>query len=193
VTGLSRAGTPRRRPGRPARERGQAIVELALIVPVFLILLAGLLEYGAAIDHHTAMAFAVREGARVGASLGNGGSYPDTVDPIILVAVQRGLTDPILIENITSIDIYMADANGEIVPGKINTYDRDGTLIGTAGWPATARVMGLNGDSIGVRVRYDFHSGTPLAMLLGMFSGSPPPYTTIPMTDRMVMRLEPAP
>lgn len=183
----------RRGTGQRDGERGQAIIELALIVPVFLILLAGLLEYGAAMDHHTAMAFAVREGARVGASLGNGGSYPDTVDPLILVAVQRGLTDPILIENIVSIDIYKADATGNVTPGKINTYDRNGNLIGAAGWPATTRTMGLNGDSIGVRVRYDFHPGTPLAMVLGIFSGTPPPYTTIPMTDRMVMRLEPAP
>jgi hypothetical protein len=183
----------RRWGGRHDGECGQAIVELTLIVPVFLILLAGLLEYGAAMDHHTAMAFAVREGARVGSSLGNGGSYPDTVDPLILVAVQRGLTDPILIENIVSIDIYKADASGNITPGMVNTYDRNGNLIGAAGWPATARVMGLNGDSIGVRVQYDFHPGTPLAMVLGIFSGTPPPYTTIPMTDHMVMRLEPAP
>ncbi len=55
------------------------------------------------------MAYAVREGARVGATLGNGGSYPDTVDPTILAAVQRGLTDPIRIENITSIEIFKAE------------------------------------------------------------------------------------
>ncbi len=172
---------------------GQAIVELALILPVFLIMLMGLLEFGSAYDHRTAMAYAVREGARVGASIGNGGAYPNTVDPLILAAVQRGLTDPIRIENITGIQIFKADAAGNPVPGKVDTYDRNGTLIGTAGWPASARVMGLSGDSIGVRVTYDFHPTTPLAAILGLIMGSAPPYTTIPMSDATVMHLEPAP
>ena len=183
----------RRRSARPGREDGQSTVELALVLPVFLIVLMGMLEFGAVYDHLTAMAYAVREGARVGASLGNGGAYPDTVDPYIVEAVQRGLTDPILIENITTIDIYKADTAGKPVSGKINTYDRDGNLIGTAGWPASSRVVGLNGESIGVRVAYDFHPTTPLAALLGFFTGSPPPYVTIPMSDLTVMRLEPTP
>ena len=55
------------------RARGQAMVEFALILPLFLILLMGMLEFGVVFDHRNAMAYAVREGARVGASLGNGG------------------------------------------------------------------------------------------------------------------------
>lgn len=191
--GAFRLRTGRASRRRPIRERGQALVEFTLILPVFLMILMGMLEFGSAYDHRTAMAYAVREGARVGATLGNGGSYPDTVDPIILAAVQRGLTDPILVENISYIEIFKAGADGKPVGAAINRYDRTGTLIGTAGWPATSRVVGLNGDSIGVRVRYDFHPTTPLGNLLGLFFGSPPPYTTIPMTDTTVMHLEPTP
>lgn len=173
--------------------RGQAIVEFALVLPVFLVILMGMLEFGIAFDHRNAMAYAVREGARVGASLGNGGSQPSAVDPAILAAVQRGLTDPILVENITSIEIYKADTSGLPVSGKIDKYDRAGTLIGTAGWPATARVPGLTGDSVGVRVSYAFRPQTPLGTLLGLFANANPPYTTIPMTDATVMKLEPGP
>jgi TadE-like protein len=173
--------------------RGQALVEFVLILPVFLMILMGMLEYGAAFDHRTAMAYAVREGARVGATLGNGGSYPDNVDPTILAAVQRGLTDPILIENIVSIEIFKADTNGRPVGTAINKYDRFGNSIGAPGWPATSRVVGLSGDSIGVGVRYDFHPTTPLGQLLGLFFGGNPPYTTIPMVDQTVMHLEPTP
>jgi hypothetical protein len=178
-----------------ASERGQALIEFTLILPVFLVILMGMLEFGSAYDHRTAMAYAVREGARVGATIGNGGANPSTVDPIILAAVQRGLTDPILIENITYIDIYKADATGKVTPGKINRYDRHGILIGTVGWPASARVPGLGttGESIGVSVRYDFHPTTPLSVLLGLFMGGHPPYTTIPMSDTTVMHLEPTP
>jgi Flp pilus assembly protein TadG len=178
--------------GRTAN-RGQALVEFTLVLPVFLLILFGMLEFGSAIDHRTAMAYAVREGARVGATLGAGGSTPNAVDPTIVTAVQRGLTDPILMENISGIDIFKSDSNGNPVAGKVNRYDGNGTLIGTAGWPATSRVAGLSGDSIGVGVRYDFHPITPLAPLLGLFFGGPPPYTTIPMSDKSVVHLEPTP
>ncbi len=171
---------------------GQALVEFTLILPMFLVILMGTLEFGAAFDHRTAMAYAVREGARVGASLANGGTDPGGVDPAIIAAVQRGLTDPILIENISAIDIYKASTSGKPIGSYINHYDRDGVLIGTAGWPAASRTPG-GGDSIGVRVHYDFHPVTPLAPLMGLFYGGDPPYTTLPMTDSAVMRLEPSP
>lgn len=186
------------RPSRRDGGRGQAIVEFSLILPLFLILLMGMLEFGIVFDHRNAMAYAVREGARVGASLGNGGSQPSGVDPAILAAVQRGLTDPILIENIASIEIFSADTSGQPVAGKIDTFDRAGNLVGTAGWPATSRVppglvLGATGDSIGVRVVYDFRPQTPLGSLLGLFINGNSPYTTIRMTDKSVMKLEPAP
>lgn len=179
-------------PSRRADDRGQAIVEFSLILPLFLILLMGMLEFGIVFDHRNAMAYAVREGARVGSSLGNGGSQPSGVDPAILAAVQRGLTDPILMENITTIEIFQADTSGQPVAGKIDTYDGAGNPIGAPGWPATSRTLGSN-YSIGVRVVYDFRPQTPLGNLLGLFINGNPPYTTIQMTDRSVMKLEPAP
>lgn len=187
----ARLGVRHRRRG--ARDRGQSLVEFTLILPVFLLVLLGMLEYGSAYDHRTAMAYAVREGARVGASLGNGGSNSATVDATIVAAVQRGLTNPILIDNITSIDIYQADAAGKPVAGKMNSYDKDGNIIGSPGWPAANRVIGLNGDSIGVRVRYDFHPITPLGALMGVVFSPVPGYSVIPMADSSVMHLEPIP
>jgi len=181
-------------PGRPG-QRGQSIVEFTLILPVFLLVLLGMLEYGSAYDHRTAMAYAVREGARVGASLGSGNANTPAsqVDATIVAAVQRGLTNPILIDNITSIDIYQADSAGKPIAGKMDSYDKDGNLIGTAGWPAASRVTGLNGDSIGVRVRYDFHPVTPLGTFMGLMFSPIPGYATIPMSDSSVMHLEPTP
>lgn len=176
---------------RRETERGQSLVEFSLILPVFLLILMTALEFGSAIDHRTAMAYAVREGARVGASLGAGGTSPSTVDAAIIAAVQRGLTDPILMENITSIEIYKANSTGQPISTFINKYDRNGTLVGTEGWPAATRVTGATADSIGVRVKYAFRPTTPLAPLMSMFLGGPVPYTVLPMTDTSVMRLEP--
>jgi Flp pilus assembly protein TadG len=178
---------------RTPDERGQAITELVLLLPLFLVIVMGMLEFGIAYDHRTAMAYAVREGARVGASLGSGGTSPSTVDPAILAAVQRGLTDPILIENITSIEIYKSDTSGNPTGTYVNKFDQHGVPIGGTGWPASTRVVGLNGDSIGIRVVYDFEPATPLGAILALFVNHNPPYTTIRMTDNTVMKLEPTP
>lgn len=48
-----------------ARERGQALVEFALIFPVFILLLFGILDLGRAIYAYNTVADAAREGARV--------------------------------------------------------------------------------------------------------------------------------
>ena len=166
-------------------QRGQATVEFALVLPILIVLLFGMLEFGSAYDHQTAMAYAVREGARVGASLGNGGTNSGIVDPTIVAAVQRGLTNPILIDNVTAIEIYQSNTSGQPITGKINRYDRNGTLIGTAGWPANTRVASLTGDSIGVRVYYDFEPTTPAGVIMDFLGGG------VTMTDSTVMKLEP--
>jgi Flp pilus assembly protein TadG len=50
--------------GRP-RERGQALVELALIAPIFLLLVLGAIEFGAAFQARITLTNAAREGARL--------------------------------------------------------------------------------------------------------------------------------
>ena len=50
-----------------ASERGQTLVEFALIAPVFFILLFGIIDFGMALDHRITLQHAVREGARYAA------------------------------------------------------------------------------------------------------------------------------
>ena len=74
------------------------------LVPVFLLLLLGMLEFGFAFDQNLTLEYATREGARVGSALANGGGplgcapaqSPNaaTVDPQILAAVRRVLLSP---------------------------------------------------------------------------------------------------
>ena len=165
-----------------------------LILPVFLLILMGMLEFGAVYDHRTAMAYAVREGARVGATLGNGGSNPDTVDPTILAAVQRGLTDPILIENITSIEIYKAGSTGKPVGTSIDKYDRTGNPIGTR------RLAGVESGRRPVAVtRSGSASATTSirrrrsASCSACSSAATRRTRRFPMVDQTVMHLEPTP
>lgn len=50
---------------------GQAAVEFALILPVFLLLIAGVIEFGRGFYTYSLLLQAVQEGARFGAVLGN--------------------------------------------------------------------------------------------------------------------------
>ena len=49
------------------RENGQALVEYALILPVLLLLLLGIIEFGVVVFSYDTIANAAREGARYGA------------------------------------------------------------------------------------------------------------------------------
>jgi Flp pilus assembly protein TadG len=63
---------PRRHPGaRPRRrgERGAVVVEFALIVPILMMILLGIISAGTVYNQKTSLAHAAREGARYGAIL----------------------------------------------------------------------------------------------------------------------------
>lgn len=47
--------------------RGQAVVEFALVFPWMVLLLAGIIEFGITINHYMVLSEAAREGARVAA------------------------------------------------------------------------------------------------------------------------------
>lgn len=116
--------SPRRAQHR--RERGQSLVEFSLIVPLFLMIMFGMIEFGFIFTHDLTVEYATREGARAGAALDNGGGTlgcgsgqsPNwtNVDPLVIAAVERVLQSPgsqVVISNVSQIVIYKADpSNG---------------------------------------------------------------------------------
>ena len=58
-----------RRPGRIRDERGAAAIEFALVAPIVLMLLFGMISGGMAYSDHLSITNAVREGARFGAAV----------------------------------------------------------------------------------------------------------------------------
>ncbi len=54
-------------------QEGQSLIEFSLMLPVLLMLLLGILDFGMAFDHLLTIRYASREGARIGAALVNGG------------------------------------------------------------------------------------------------------------------------
>lgn len=116
---MSARRVPRLRRGDP---RGQALVEFTLIIPVFMLILFGMIEFGFVFSHDLTLEYATREGARAGAALDNGGGAlgcgagqsPNwtTVDPLVIAAVERVLQSPgslVVISQVSQIVIYKAN------------------------------------------------------------------------------------
>jgi hypothetical protein len=109
-----------------------------MLVPVFLVILLGMLEFGFAFNHNMTLEYATREGARAGAAMANG-SQPDkttcgngmtlgaaNVDPLIIAAVQRVLESPgsmVDMSNVSSITIYAANPDGTPISGKSDVWN----------------------------------------------------------------------
>jgi hypothetical protein len=127
--------------------RGQGLVEFAALVPVFLLLLLGMLEFGLAFDQNLTLEYATREGARVGSALANGGGQlgcgtgqsPNaaTVDPQILAAVRRVLLSPgSRVRPVIGMQVQIWKANPTSAPiglpiaGSINTWTYSGPNTG---------------------------------------------------------------
>jgi hypothetical protein len=123
---------------RGRRERGQSLVEFAVLVPVFMLILIGMLEFGLMFNHDLTLQYASREGARVGSALGCGATSgnnvcdsgfsnpnPLEVDPYIVAAVQRVLEasgSPINMAQIGSITIFQATSSGGVVGTNTDTW-----------------------------------------------------------------------
>ena len=68
------------------KKRGQAIVEFALILPVFILILLGIMEFGLVFHQYLVVTAASREGARVAAL---GGSDAETLTMVNTSAVSN--------------------------------------------------------------------------------------------------------
>ena len=69
-----------RRARRRISEQGQSLVEIALFLPIFLILIVGVVELGYYMNHYINLLDATREAARYGADLDPVGNPPSPYD-----------------------------------------------------------------------------------------------------------------
>ena len=205
---------PRRR-----GQNGQSLVEFTLIIPVFLLILFGMIEFGFVFTHDLTVEYATREGARAGAALANGadpngcsGTNWKTVDPLVIAAVERVLQSPgsqVVIANVSQIVIYEANpttgANDQGLqdvwtyspgagPVPLGSTDHlnfvDSSYPNGDAWKACARSNALpSPNSIGVSLTYTYAFQTPLASVMRFFGGAGS--ATLTLTDKTVMQLNP--
>ena len=191
-------------------DRGQTMVEFALVIPLFLLLLLAIIEFTFVFNAILGISFASRDGALTAAEAGDN----DDADCAILRTVSAALTPPVNQSRISTVVIFRANADGTIMPKPsggdyTDTYTPGGTttctgsdgnpysvaftLSGAAGYAPGSRCNVLNGclgdqptvDTIGVKITYVHTWVTPLRGLGG------PGGLSVTVTQSNSMRMEP--
>lgn len=193
-------GTPRSR--RPRDERGQSLVEFALILPIFVMLLLGLMEFAITFSTLLNINFASRDATLIAAEAGDGAG----ADCAILQMIEKDLDSPTQKARIQQVRIYWSGTNGNELAA--NVYLRSGSTTcsypnGTSvtvpytasatGYPESARCTVINGcgashpglDTVGVRIAYRHTWLTPLPAIVQLPAGG------IDITRSNAMRMEP--
>jgi len=132
------------------------MTEFALVVPVLLVLIMGVLD-GALLMFSVGTArYSSAEGSRVAATLGNVANTDSQV-----VTTIRNTVSGTQLFTVDEVDVYKldVDASGNLTQNiaKTNKYKLDGTPLNSIPWPASGRDVG-NGtsDFIGITVNYTY-------------------------------------
>ena len=169
-------------------DRGQSLTELALVLPVIIAILIGIVELGSAFSVKIEVQQAVAHAVRIAALEGNGGyicpptgpiSPTNTVDldAINAITTSKGI-DP---GGIGQIQIYKADVNGNVYHNKANIYSTAPFSNPVQwNWPQCTRNASPASDSVGVHVTYHYH---PILSLPG--------FSSVTIDDQSVQRINP--
>lgn len=211
--GRARDQGPERGSGQ---ERGQGLVEFVMVIPVLLILLAGVVEVGLIANDALTIGYGSREGARAGSALARGGATdcdagddPAGVDAAIVAGVQRIIESSgsaVELDDIEHIRIFKSTESGDVIGNQVNVWTYRGPGMGpdvdpgpgvsnldfvatTTLWPACSRVNGGGSpDILGVEVVYDRELVSPIASVLSTFGLSP----VFTLSETTVMTLNPS-
>jgi Flp pilus assembly protein TadG len=105
-------------------ERGQGLVEFAIVLPILMLLIFGLIEWAFVMNTQASVNFASRDGAMLAAEGGNNIG----TDCMVLSRIERDLVAPALPPRIQNIQIYWSDRNGDQISSNVNTYTRLGSI-----------------------------------------------------------------
>ena len=102
-----------------SNSRGQSMVEFALVIPIFLILLMAVIEFSFLMNGQLSINFATRDAALVAAEAGNAVG----ADCVILQKVEQDVTAPANRANISQVQIFWTNANGQPLDTSGNVTD----------------------------------------------------------------------
>lgn len=186
-----RAGGPR------GRSRGQALVEFALVAPLFLMLLFGIVEYSLINASVGTFNFAAKDAAREGAIIGKGsvttGTTTVDVDYYMVNNIILPRVSGVVVAQMQKVEIFHADQTGACVNVTVNNVTGcqeniwqfvNGSWQETqTGWQPSSRNDALsNADYLGVKISYTY------TYLTAFFAITSP---TLNLTALSVQRIEP--
>jgi hypothetical protein len=151
---------------RPRHDRGQAVIEMALTLPLLLLILMGIFDFGFQFQRYEVVTNAAREGARVGVlpEYGPDDAKQRAADYLL----AGGISGPV------SLTCPPSSGNRKCVDAVIET-----TTITGSSPPKTVQ-------QIRVTVGFD-HEYTFVGPIMGLFSSS---LGTVPLRAVSVMRVE---
>ena len=175
-----------------AHERGAALVEVTILLPIILVVTFGLVEFSSAYQSSSVATAAARSGARTASAEAMLSTFA-TDAAVAASTALRGLPADEPVE----MWVYRADANGLPESGNFNsctthcisypwnpqTRKFDTSIPGGLGWPASQQnaCNANNWDTVGVYVRLNHKFMTRLFV------------QQMTLTHRALFRLEPAP
>lgn len=113
---------------RDRTERGAVLVEMAIVVPIFIVLVFGMLEFGLAFKDKLTMEHAVNQASRRATVMGQDA----TADLEILNAFTDGLVGAASIDSVVYVDIFRVNADGS--KGVYDRYVPDTTTEPGCDW-----------------------------------------------------------
>jgi hypothetical protein len=164
---------------RPSRPEGQTLVEFALVLPVFLLVVVGILDAGRAVYTNSTLSQAAREGARL-ASVEAGCVG---VDPLPPGAVREPNGNPgvrVCPSGLAQLKVHIVDAVDRMTVSvgpiaAVHFSCNEGTTddpAPTGNWTETVggngcddgsgASLGARGDLISVRVEHTYQPITPI-------------------------------
>lgn len=149
MTSLRKSAAQQPRRGRPG---GQALTEFALALPLFLLLVLGVMEFSMAFKTHLAYDQAITDAVRAGSAAG----VDSNADGEILSALSSALSGDHL-SSIQRVMIYRASPATGLPDGSgaINTYTYNAptqsfVVSGTVGWSPNVRCVNEQPDTSGL-------------------------------------------
>lgn len=168
--------TRRRRQGR----RGQSVVEFAMVLPLLLLMLLGMIDTGFMMSAKSGATYAARQGARYLEAFGATPNY--NPDPQALQSIAQGLiASKLNPANLQSVIIFKADTQAEAAAGDNPNEDlvynfpsgfdftrssSYASLVPTVTVPSSTTpytyTLRSAGDQVGITLRYKYTGFTPL-------------------------------